>query len=146
MQGLEKILEEMRRIKDGNRKEKLYAKYPPNSKDQKVLNVYSQGYEDGTDNFYNAVVDIIRKYMNDGWIPVEERMPEDEIPTPKLVTALVPDRKARWDNSETFSLIVDTDVYDPDYMGKWEYYKKNVIAWRPLPEPYRPEGSDCDGK
>lgn len=86
------------------------------------------------------------KDMNDGWIPVEKRMPEDEIPTPKLVTALVPDRKARWDNSETFSLIVDTDVYDPDYMGKWEYYKKNVIAWRPLPEPYRPEGSDCDGK
>ena len=146
MQELEKILEEMRGIKDGNRKEKLYAKYPSSSKDQKVLNAYSQGYEDGTDNFYNAVVDIIRKYMNDGWIPVEERMPEDEIPTPKLVTALVPDRKARWDNSETFSLIVDTDVYDPDYMGKWEYYKKNVIAWRPLPEPYRLEGSDCDGK
>lgn len=76
---------------------------------------------------------------NDGWIPVEDRLPEDEIPTPKLVTALVPDRKARWDNSETFSVIVDTDVYDPDYTGKWEYYKKNVIAWRPLPEPYRPE-------
>lgn len=86
--------------------------------------------------------DFIRKHMNDGWIPVEERMPEDEIPTPKLVTALVPDRKARWDNSETFSLIVDTDVYDPDYMGKWEYYKKNVIAWRPLPEPYRTERSE----
>ena len=88
---------------------------------------------------FDRCIEIIRKYMNDGWIPVEERMPEDEIPTPKLVTALVPDRKARWDNSETFSLIVDTDVYDPDYMGKWEYYKKNVIAWRPLPEPYRPE-------
>lgn len=84
-------------------------------------------------------MNIVRKHMNDGWIPVEERLPEDEIPTPKLVTALVPDRKARWDNSETFSLIVDTDVYDPDYMGKWEYYKKNVIAWKPLPEPYRPE-------
>ena len=141
MQELEKILEELKRIKDGNRKEKLYAKHPPNSKDQEVLNAYSQGYEDGTDNFYNAAAEIIRKHMNDGWIPVEERMPEDEIPTPKLVTALVPDRKARWDNSETFSLIVDTDVYDPDYMGKWEYYKKNVIAWRPLPEPYRTERS-----
>lgn len=87
----------------------------------------------------NIAKDIIRKHMNDGWIPVEERLPENEIPTPKLVTALVPDRKARWDNSETFSLIVDTDVYDPDYMGKWEYYKKNVIAWKPLPEPYQPE-------
>lgn len=85
--------------------------------------------------------DIIRKHMNDGWIPVEKRLPEDDIPTPKLVTALVPDRKARWDNSETFSVIVDTDVYDPDYTGKWECYKKNVIAWRPLPDPYRPERS-----
>lgn len=64
MNGLEKILEEMRGIKDGNRKEKLYAKYPPNSKDQEVLNAYSQGYEDGTDNFYNAVVDIIRKHLS----------------------------------------------------------------------------------
>lgn len=79
---------------------------------------------------------------NDGWIPVEQRLPEDDIPTPKLVTALVPDRKARWDNSETFSVIVDTDVYDPDYTGKWECYKKNVIAWRPLPDPYRPERSE----
>ena len=87
----------------------------------------------------NIAKDIIRKHMNDGWIPVDERLPEDEIPTPKLVTALVPDRKARWDNSETFSVIVDTDVYDPDYTGKWECYKKNVIAWCPLPEPYHPE-------
>lgn len=90
---------------------------------------------------FELCVEIIRKHMNDGWIPVDEQLPEDEIPVPKLVTALVPDRKARWDNSETFSVIVDTDIYDPDYTGKWEYYKKNVIAWCPLPEPYRPEGS-----
>ena len=63
MQELEKILEELKRIKDGNRKEKLYAKYPPNSKDQEVLNAYSQGYEDGTDNLYNAADEIIRKHM-----------------------------------------------------------------------------------
>ena len=129
MQELEKILEEIDR-------EEMNA----------LLSEHTTGYKAGALNMANTIRDIIRKHMNDGWIPVEERMPEDEIPTPKLVTALVPDRKARWDNSETFSLIVDTDVYDPDYMGKWEYYKKNVIAWRPLPEPYRPEGSDCDGK
>lgn len=76
MQELEKIIEKMKEIKDGNRKEKLYAKYPPNSKDQEVLNAYSQGYEDGTDNFYNATAGIIRKHINDGWIPVEERLPE----------------------------------------------------------------------
>ena len=97
--------------------------------------------------------EIIRKYMsgkdssipdNDGWIPVEKRMPEDDMPTPKLVTALVPDRKAGWDTSETFSVVVDTDVYDPGYTGKWECYKKNVIAWRPLPDPYRPERRTSD--
>ena len=130
MQELEKILEEI------DREEK-----------NALLSIeHTTGYKAGALNMANTIKDIIRNHMNDGWIPVEERLPEEEIPTPKLVTALVPDRKARWDNSETFSLIVDTDVYDPDYMGKWEYYKKNVIAWRPLPEPYRPEGSDCGGK
>ena len=129
MQRLEKILEEI---------DEVIERYEKNPYiDEKV-----------TDLCYgmNIAKDIIRKHMadvsdNDGWIPVEERLPEEEIPVPKLVTALVPDRKARWDNSETFSMIVDTDIYDPDYTGKWEYYKKNVIAWRPLPEPYRPEGS-----
>ena len=91
--------------------------------------------------FMEWIEGFIRKHMNDGWIPVEERLPEDDMPTPKLVTALVPDRKAGWDTSETFSVVVDTDVYDPGYTGKWECYKKNVIAWRPLPDPYRPERS-----
>lgn len=34
----------------------LKRKYtPPITEDQKIKNVYAQGYEDGTDNFYNAV-------------------------------------------------------------------------------------------
>lgn len=126
MQALEKILEEI------DREEK-----------NALLSIeHTTGYKAGALNMANTIKDIIRKHMNDGWIPVDERLPEDEIPVPKLVTALVPDRKARWDNSETFSVIVDTDIYDPDYTGKWECYKKNVIAWCPLPEPYRPEGSE----
>ena len=142
MKGIEKILEEVNRLieKHKNNAYELVAKEP-------LTQCYTETNIEQTKVHELAVVrDIIRKHMNDGWIPVDERLPEDEIPVPKLVTALVPDRKARWDNSETFSVIVDTDIYDPDYTGKWEYYKKNVIAWRPLPEPYRPEGSDCDGK
>ena len=138
MKGIEKILEEVNRLieKHKNNAYELVAKEP-------LTQCYTETDIEQTKVHELAVVrDIIRKHMNDGWIPVDERLPEDEIPVPKLVTALVPDRKARWDNSETFSVIVDTDIYDPDYTGKWEYYKKNVIAWCPLPEPYRPEGSE----
>lgn len=124
MQELDKILEEMREIKDGNRKENLYAKYPPNGKDQEVLNAYSQGYEDGTDNFYNAVVDIIRKHMNDGWIPVDERLPE---------------------NNEDVLVTTDVGLITFGYFshGEWitDQEPDYPIAWRPLPEPYRPERS-----
>lgn len=50
-----KVLGYIKEIKDGNRKEKLYAKYPAKDKEQENLNCYSQGYEDGTDNFYNGL-------------------------------------------------------------------------------------------
>lgn len=51
-----KVLKMMREIKDGNRKESLYADYSkPISEKQQSLNSYSQGYEDGTDNFYNGL-------------------------------------------------------------------------------------------
>ena len=134
MQELEKIIEKMKEIKDGNRKEKIYAKYPPNGRDQEILNAYSQGYEDGTDNFYNAIVDDIRKHMNDGWIPVEERMPTKE--------------ECKKDNNE---FLVQTDAgerfsceYDPLANGfdnpLW-CCNVPVVAWRPLPEPYQAERS-----
>lgn len=32
---------------------------------------------------------IVRKYMNDGWIPVEERLPEDD----RMVLGDIPDEK-----------------------------------------------------
>lgn len=138
MQELEKILEELKRIKDGNRKEKLYAKYPPNSKDQEVLNAYSQGYEDGTDNFYNAAAEIIRKHMNDGWIPVDERMPENDDFVLATVTGIY--------NVLTFSEAIQLASYCKDdgwfIEGYPEWENPNVSAWRPLPEPYRPERSE----
>lgn len=128
MQELEKILEEMKRIKDGNRKEKLYAKYPPNSKDQEVLNAYSQGYEDGTDNFYNAIVEMIHKHMNDGWIPAGEKPTEDGFYVATMSGELV-------DQKEQFVGLAELED------GNW-VDGDDVIAWRPLPAPYRPERSE----
>ena len=43
-------------IKEENRASKMGQNYEhPISEEQKQKNLYLQGYEDGTDNFYNAV-------------------------------------------------------------------------------------------
>ena len=68
--------------------------------------------------------DIIRKHMNDGWIPVEKRLPEKEYDTVLCVT----------DQNYYF-----VGVYNQEYgfrTGDIEAEGK-VVAWRPLPEPYK---------
>ena len=146
MQELEKIIEKMKEIKDGNRKEKLYAKYPPNSKNQEVLNAYSQGYEDGTDNFYNAIVDDIRKYVNDGWISVEERLPEEY---GEYLVTIVPSAGYLWAkriiaNFSDLMGIVKKPIFYTGEVGKidFEDITDMVIAWQPLPKPYIPRNQN----
>lgn len=70
--------------------------------------------------------DVIRKRMNDGWIPVEERLPEKEYYTALCLT-----------DKNHYCVAVYNEEYgfrtgDIDVEGE-------IIAWRPLPEPYRPE-------
>lgn len=153
MNVLEKILEEMKKIKDGNRKEKLYGKYPPQNKRQETLNAYSQGYEDGTDNFYNAIIPIIRSHMDEAsdmhgkrlideqptvyeandWIPVEERLPNEE----EFKEAYCRNKYAA-----EFVVMIEgatrpTTLYYKN--GSWFDEERNyysVVAWQPLPEPY----------
>lgn len=44
-------------IKRGNRARNLGQKYDfLTSEEQRKKNIYAQGYEDGTDNFYNALL------------------------------------------------------------------------------------------
>lgn len=145
MQELEKTLEELKRIKDGNRKEKLYAKYPPNSKDQEVLNAYSQGYEDGTDNFYNAAAEIIRKHMNDGWIPVEKfGLPHINEHDFRFWVTI------QYTNGFRHTIKAKWDCFDKCFMHQnGKKILQDVIAYKyySAPEPYHPERSDNhDGK
>lgn len=65
--------------------------------------------------------DIIRKHMNDGWIPVEERLPEDG------ESVLCTDGK--------YVYLVE---YDADLDAGFGDMNR-IIAWQPLPEPYQPE-------
>lgn len=82
-------------------------------------------------------MNIIRKHMNDGWIPVEERLPEisrtpeedDECPEFNVTI-----RRAEEATTLKYSPADDTWFDDNGYVY-------DVIAWRPLPEPYRPERS-----
>lgn len=54
------LIKKMKEVKNSNRFEKLYGKHPAKNDEQRKLNCYSQGYEDGTDNFYHA----LESYVN----------------------------------------------------------------------------------
>lgn len=71
---------------------------------------------------------IIRKHMNDGWIPVEERLPEESL-----------NSVIGWDEERKRCCFVQR------WGGRWIFGNDidsvKITAWRPLPEPYRPERS-----
>lgn len=75
------------------------------------------------------VRDILEKHMNDGWIPVEERLPDESL-----------NSVIGWDEYRERCCFVQY------YGGKWSLRADRepikIIAWRPLPEPYRPERSE----
>lgn len=80
--------------------------------------------------------EIIRKHMNDGWIPVQERLPEEK------KSVLV-----QWEKYDRHLNVTLTylDVMWMDDAEEKVFETINgvpngkVIAWRPLPEPYSPE-------
>lgn len=65
------------------------------------------------------IKEIIRKHMNDGWIPVEERLPEDG------QSVLCTDGKCAY--LVEYDADLDAGFCDMD----------DIIAWQPLLEPYR---------
>lgn len=105
MQELEKILEEIERV--GNIQFASYTK--------PLIAV-----ED--------VIKIIRKHINDGWIPAEEKPSEDGFYVATMSGALV-------DQEEPFVALAEFED------GEW-VDGDDVVAWRPLPDPYRPERSE----
>lgn len=117
MQELEKILEEI---------EQYISEWEADPKDG-----YARGFIKGLKKSEK----IIRKHMNDGWIPVEERLPED------------PKENPVFDDKPLELYLVDMGGSYPlrafwngkQFTDGWSILK--VIAWRPLPEPYRPERS-----
>ena len=136
MQELEKILEEI----DG-----MIKRYKENPRLEVVDICHG----------LNQAKRIIRKHMNDGWIPVDDRLPE-----PGRIVLIT--QAYSWENFEEGASVTIGRLSPEKNNKMWEfqYYRPDfrsgtimdndiicpgneyVIAWRPLPEPYRPERSE----
>ena len=137
MQELEKILEEIDEIKVG---------FDTECRRECDLFDWSCGACVGECDEYikERAKEIIRKHMNDGWISVEERLPmrtlDEKINESYQKYLVFIDGVDGWD--------IDIAVYNFWNDKKWREAHdgygeiENVIAWRPLPEPYRPERSE----
>ena len=56
-----KLLKKLDDLQISNKRERTYAEYRvPITNDQKILNSYSQGYEDGCDNICNCLREFAR--------------------------------------------------------------------------------------
>ncbi len=138
MQELERILEEI----DG-----MIEKYKENQRLEVVDICYG----------LNQAKRIIRKHMNDGWIPVEERLPENAKHKGTLCPKYQVDTKygvtEGWYNPDVKSWYCLFWFMTKRYLQHEIDFKKGdapevvrvplesdiVIAWRPLPEAYRPK-------
>lgn len=145
MSVLEKILEEIEEMRDI-------------MKSTVAVNCFEKEceYNDCTVCVCERAIEIIRSHMNeienDNWIPCGERLPEEE-------DSMFAQFKGtdKWDNAMfekksdevniTYELEDGTRKTGTSYTldGKWKIEKENrivkkkVVAWQPLPNPYKGE-------
>ena len=89
---------------------------------------------------------IIHKHMNDGWIPVDEQLPKEY---GEYLVTIVPSAGYLWAKRIIASFsdlmgIVKKPIFYTGEVGKTDFedITDMITAWRPLPEPYRPERSE----
>ena len=129
MQELEKILKEI-----------------DQEKKNAALSIrHTTGYKAGQIRMAERIEEIIRKHLNDGWISVDDKLPEDDVDV--LITYADIDDENYTDICITtygYAYLGGNKLDFKEWRSPFEYFKTNykVIAWRPLPEPYRTERSE----
>lgn len=142
MQELEKILEEIDEIKVG---------FDTECRSECDLFDWSCGACVGECDEYikERAKDIIRKHMNDGWIPVEHGLPE--VFGKYWATIRYSDGRISEPVVVDFRGVREKYVVDTPNGREYEtwgidtaFHGSRVIAWRPyhIPDPYRPERSE----
>ena len=75
--------------------------------------------------------EIIKKYEERQWIPVNERLPKDYVPV-MISTHHSVFPEARYSKKYGWQWAYSSD------QGDWrKFEEQRVIAWMPLPEPYK---------
>ena len=120
MQELEKILEE---IKEALEENKVIELNGDGTVNRCIIDAASA---------WDSIKAIIHDHMNDGWIPVEERTPEEPKANPQFEGKKI----------ELYLVTVNGTKYPFRAFWNGKFFadgwsKCEVIAWRPLPEPYR---------
>ena len=143
MQELEKILEEI---------DNLYVDETDFGIECNMENRSDVACDNCYECIKEACKNIIRKHMNDGWIPVEKYgLPKDEgVYDLTIIDGLEEYVSVRWQFLEGTHLsgtqhYVDGVHYWADnYRGDPinEFLSERVIAWKKKPEPYHPERSE----
>ena len=86
--------------------------------------LHVRSYEKGL----RFAAEAIRKHMNDGWIPVEERLP-------------IPNKEVWVTVKRNGKVFTGTDGMT-EKGNFWNYEKENILAWKEkdiIPGSYRPE-------
>ena len=106
-----------------------------NTGDEKLDYAYEQ-VGDALDKAIEIVKQEAAEY-NNGWIPVEERMPEEAFGCLVTVIDCNPVTLTEFENILPYVVGYDGDSWN-DADG--EEIPFEVIAWRKLPTPYQPKG------
>lgn len=93
--------------------------------DDEIKSAHNKGWNDCNKYWFNIIEEQLK--VND-WTLASEKTPEASVDV--LVTYKNDDK-----------LIVDTDFWYKT-IDTWFYFGEKVIAWQPLPEPYREESAE----